>query len=259
MQDRQFGAAGARLVIEECLTGPEVSFFVLSDGEHAVPLSTAEDHKRIWDDDRGPNTGGMGAFAPSARMTPELARTVMTRIVHPVLRGMRADGEPYRGFLYVGLMMTPRGPQVIEFNVRFGDPEAQVVLPQVEGPFARALVGAATGRLASVEGLTLSRDRFVGVVLAAGGYPANPESGRPIAGLDAAAAVPNAMVFHAGTRLVDGRVQTAGGRVLTVVGRGQSYIQAMATAYAAVGLITFEGMQFRRDIGRKAVVGSVEV
>jgi phosphoribosylamine---glycine ligase len=259
MEDGQFGAAGARLVIEECLTGPEVSFFVLSDGEHAVPLSTAEDHKRIWDDDRGPNTGGMGAFAPSARMTPELASTVMTRIVNPVLRGMRAEGHPYRGFLYVGLMITPRGPEVIEFNVRFGDPEAQVVLPQIEGPFARALLGAATDQLAGVEGLTLSRDRFVGVVLAAGGYPSNPESGRPIAGLDGAAAVPNAIVFHAGTRLVDGRVVTSGGRVLTVVGRGPSYIEAMATAYAAVGFVSFDGMQFRRDIGRKAVVGSVEV
>ena len=259
MEDGQFGAAGARLVIEECLTGPEVSFFVLSDGEHAVALSTAEDHKRIWDGDRGPNTGGMGAFAPSARMTPELAATVMTRIVNPVLQGMRAEGEPYRGFLYVGLMMTARGPEVIEFNVRFGDPEAQVVLPQVEGPFARALLGAATGQLAGVRGLTLSRDRFVGVVLASGGYPSNPDSGRPITGLDGAAAVPNAVVFHAGTRLVDGHVQTAGGRVLTVVGRGPSYVEAMATAYAAVGFIAFEGMQFRRDIGRKAVVGSVEV
>jgi phosphoribosylamine--glycine ligase len=259
MEDRQFGAAGARLVIEECLTGPEVSFFVLSDGEHSMPLSTAEDHKRIWDGDRGPNTGGMGAFAPSARMTPELGDTVMTRIVNPVLRGMRAEGEPYRGFLYVGLMLTPRGPEVIEFNVRFGDPEAQVVLPQVEGPFARALFGAATGQLASVERLTLSRDRFVGVVLASGGYPSNPDSGRPISGLDGAAAVPNAIVFHAGTRLVDGRVQTAGGRVLTVVGRGPSYLEAMTTAYAAVGFISFEGMQFRRDIGRKAVVGAVEV
>jgi phosphoribosylamine--glycine ligase len=201
----------------------------------------------------------MGAFAPSARMTAAIADTVMVRIVHPVLRGMRAEGAPYRGFLYVGLMMTARGPEVIEFNVRFGDPEAQVVLPQVEGPFVRALLGAATGALASVEGLTLSRDRFVGVVLAAGGYPSSPDSGRQITGLDDAAAVPNAIVFHAGTRLVDGRVETAGGRVLTVVGRGPSYIEAMATAYAAVGFIAFEGMQFRHDIGRKAVVGSVEV
>ena len=256
MEDGQFGAAGSRLVIEECLTGPEVSFFVLSDGEHAVPLSTAEDHKRIWDDDRGPNTGGMGAFAPSARMTPELAHTVMRDIVHPVLRGMRAEGAPYRGFLYVGLMITPRGPQVIEFNVRFGDPEAQVVLPQVEGPFARALLGAATGTLAGANPLALSRDRFVCVVMAAGGYPANPESGRAISGLASAAAVPNALVFHAGTRLVDGHVQSAGGRVLTVVGRGPTYVEAMATAYAAVGFISFEGMQFRRDIGRKAVVGN---
>jgi phosphoribosylamine--glycine ligase len=259
MEDRQFGSAGARLVIEECLTGPEVSFFVLCDGEHAVPLSTAEDHKRIWDDDRGPNTGGMGAFAPSARLTPELAETVMSRIVRPVLQGMRAEGEPYSGFLYVGLMMTPHGPQVIEFNVRFGDPEAQVVLPQVEGPFAQALLSAATGRLAGAPPLTLNADKFVGVVLASGGYPSNPDSGRLISGLEAAAAVPNVLVLHAGTRVVDGQVVTAGGRVLTIVGRGPNYVEAMTTAYAAVGLVQFDGMQFRRDIGRKAVVGAVEV
>ena len=259
MEDKQFGAAGARLVIEECLTGPEVSFFVLSDGERAVPLSTAEDHKRIWDDDRGPNTGGMGAFAPSARMTPDLSATVMSRIVTPVLRGMRAEGHPYQGFLYVGLMLTSRGPQVIEFNVRFGDPEAQVVLPQIDGPFARTLLAAATGRLPEVSELTLSRDRFVGVVMAAGGYPANPDLGRRISGLDKAAEVPNAMVFHAGTRGAAGSVETAGGRVLTVVGRGPRYVEAMATAYAAVGFINFEGMQFRRDIGRKAVLSGVEV
>jgi phosphoribosylamine--glycine ligase len=259
MEEGQFGAAGARLVIEECLTGPEVSFFVLCDGEHAVPLSTAEDHKRIWDGDRGPNTGGMGAFAPSARMTPELSDAVMAAIVNPVLRGMKDEGSPYCGFLYVGLMMTPRGPQVIEFNVRFGDPEAQVVLPSLEGPFARALVGAAIGQLAAARELSPVRDRFVGVVVASGGYPAAPESGKPIAGLDAAAKVPNALVFHAGTRLAGGQVETSGGRVLTVVGRGPTYVDAMATAYAAVGHIGFDGMQFRRDIGRKAVVGTVEV
>ena len=256
MEDRLFGAAGARLVVEECLTGPEVSFFVLSDGERAVPLSTAEDHKRIWDNDRGPNTGGMGAFAPSVRMTPELAERVMTTIVHPVLDGMRSEGAPYRGFLYVGLMMTSDGPKVIEFNVRFGDPEAQVVLPQLDGAFAQALLAAATGRLADVGLLTLSADRFVGVVIASGGYPGTVETGRPISGLEGAAAVPNALVFHAGTRRNGGRIETAGGRVLTVVGRGPTYIEAMATAYAAVGFINFENMQYRRDIGRKAVVGT---
>ena len=256
MEEGQFGAAGTRLVVEECLSGPEVSFFVLCDGEHAVTLSTAEDHKRVWDGDRGPNTGGMGAFAPSARMTPGLAETVMTDIVNPVLRGMKSEGAPYKGFLYVGLMLTRGGPQVIEFNVRFGDPEAQVVLPSLEGPFARALLGAANGQLAAARELRAGNDRFVGVVIASGGYPNAPESGKPIAGLDAAARVPNAIVFHAGTRLVQDRIETFGGRVLTVVGRGATYLDAMATAYAAVGHLAFDGIQFRRDIGRKAVVGS---
>jgi phosphoribosylamine--glycine ligase len=257
MLDRQFGAAGSKLVLEECLSGPEVSFFVLSDGDTGVALATAEDHKRIWDDDRGPNTGGMGAYAPSPRVSPDIADEVMRLIVNPVLAGMRDEGEPYRGFLYVGLMMTSRGPHVIEFNVRFGDPEAQVVLPLIAGPFARNLLAAATGGLAQAPPLGLSEDRSVGVVLASAGYPASAETGRRIDGLAGASSVPNALVFHAGTRGEADAVETAGGRVLTVVGRGPTYVQAMATAYAALGFISFEGMQYRRDIGKKAVIAAV--
>ena len=258
MVDRQFGASGERLVIEECLTGPEASVFVLCDGERGVILSTAEDHKRIWDDDRGPNTGGMGAFAPSPLVTPDVETFVLRDVVEPVLRGMKAEGEPYQGFLYVSLMFTPAGPKVIEFNVRFGDPEAQVVLPLLEGPFARTLLAAAKGSLGDVR-LTVSHERLVGVVLASRGYPASAESGQPIRGLADAAAVPGALVFHAGTKLVNGEIVTAGGRVLTVVGRGASYEAAMATAYDAVDKIGFEGMQFRRDIGRKALSASTQV
>jgi phosphoribosylamine--glycine ligase len=181
-----------------------------------------------------------------------LASTVMQRIVRPVLEGMRAEGHPYRGFLYVGLMLTAAGPQVIEFNVRFGDPEAQVIMPLLEGRFARTLFASATSGL---EGITLSggTDRFVGVVLAAPGYPGPVQTGQPIHGLERAAAMPDVLVFHAGTRVEDGALVVAGGRVLTVVGRGPSYEKAMRRAYDAVGQITFEGMQFRRDIGRKAV------
>ncbi len=252
MVDRAFGDSGARLVIEECLTGPEVSAFYLCDGGRAIPLSSAQDHKRIWDDDRGLNTGGMGAFAPSPLMTPELAAFTMERVVEPVLTGMRADGEPYIGFLYVSLMLTPDGPKVIEFNVRFGDPEAQVVLPQIEGPLAETLLATAKGELGASR-LSIAAGRFVGVVMASGGYPASAESGRVIQGLDRAAAVPDALVFHAGTAMKDGRVVTAGGRVLTVVGHGATYAEAMATAYRAVAEIDFDGMQIRRDIGRKAV------
>jgi phosphoribosylamine--glycine ligase len=253
MLDRRFGTAGATLVIEECMTGPEVSFFVLSDGERALPLATAQDHKRIWDDDRGANTGGMGAFAPSPLMTPGLASEVMQRIVRPVLEGMREAGHPYRGFLYVGLMLTPTGPKVVEFNVRFGDPEAQVVLPFLEGRFARTLYAAATSGL---EGITVSGgdDRFVGVVVAAPGYPGQVEVGQPIHGIDHAAAMPGVLVFQAGTRGVDGELVTAGGRVLTVVGRGPSYAVAMQRAYDGVKEISFDRMQYRHDIGRKAIL-----
>ncbi len=250
--DGQFGDAGSRLVIEECLVGPEVSFFVLCDGDRAIPLSTAQDHKRIWDDDRGPNTGGMGAFAPSPLVDAAFTDDIMRRVVEPVLAGMRAAGEPYIGFLYVSLMLTADGPKVIEFNVRFGDPEAQAVLPLIEGNFAAALMAAATGRLNDVQ-LSVSADRTVGVVLASRGYPASSDNGRVIDGLEQAAELSDVLVFHSGTRAVDNRIVTAGGRVLTVVGRGSSYERAMATAYDAADRITFEGRQCRRDIGRKAV------
>lgn len=256
MIDRQFGAAGARIVLEECLTGPEVSFFALCDGTRAIALGSAQDHKRIFDDDRGPNTGGMGAFAPSPLVSDALHDMVMRDIVGRVLDGMRAEGEPYVGFLYVSLMLTVDGPKVIEFNVRFGDPEAQVVLPSIGGGFADALHAAAEGRLDRLptDAITHVDDRFVGVVLASRGYPASAESGRVIDGLDRAAAVPGALVFHAGTKQQDRAVVTAGGRVLTVVGRGPTFAAAMATAYRAAEMITFEGVQYRHDIGRKAVM-----
>jgi phosphoribosylamine--glycine ligase len=253
MIDRAFGAAGDRLLIEECLTGPEVSAFFLCDGHRAIPLSSAQDHKRIFDDDKGPNTGGMGAFAPSPLVTPDIAAFAGQRVAQAVVDGMREEGEPYVGFLYVSLMLTPDGPKVIEFNVRFGDPEAQVVLPGLDGPIARVLAAAADGALDRAPALGVSGDRYVGVVLASRGYPATSESGRQIDGLERAAAVPDALVFHAGTTMADGRVVTAGGRVLTVVGRGATYADAMATAYRAVGEIAFDGMQFRHDIGRKAI------
>lgn len=255
MVDHQFGASGAHLVVEECLSGAEISLFLLCDGQRALPLATAQDYKRIWDDDRGPNTGGMGAFAPSPLMNPGLASIVMQRIVRPVLESMRESGHPYRGFLYVGLMLTGDGPKVIEFNVRFGDPEAQVVMPFLEGQIARTLFASATSGL---EGITLSggNDRFVGVVLATPGYPGPVTTGQPIHGLDRAAAVPGVLVFHAGTRMANGGVVTAGGRVLTVVGRGPSYDAAMRKAYEGVAQINFDGMQYRRDIGRKALGAS---
>jgi phosphoribosylamine--glycine ligase len=252
MIDRRFGDAGSRVVLEEFLVGQEASYFVLADGTNFVLLGSAQDHKRIFDDDRGPNTGGMGAFAPSPLITEDMSRRVCDEIVSPVLAGMDHEGHPYRGFLYVGLMLTADGPKVIEFNVRFGDPEAQVVLPMLDEDLGWLLGEAATGALPS-RPARFRREPHVGVVLAAGGYPDSPETGKAIDGLDAASNVSGAIVFHAGTAKRDGRLVTAGGRVLTVVGRSTTYKDAIDTAYAAASRIHFEGMQYRRDIGRKAL------
>jgi phosphoribosylamine--glycine ligase len=253
MVDRRFGNAGDRVVLEEFLVGQEASYFVLADGRSYVRMSSAQDHKRIFDDDRGPNTGGMGAFSPSPLVTPEIEQRVIDEIVEPVLRGMRDEGHPFRGFLYIGLMLTASGPKVVEFNVRFGDPEAQVILPMLDESLPELLMAAANGSLTS-RAARLRPERLVGVVLASGGYPESSDNGRVIAGLAEAAAVPGALVFHAGTAARGTDVVTNGGRVLTVVGRGTSYEQAIDIAYRAAGAISFEGMQFRTDIGRKALM-----
>jgi phosphoribosylamine--glycine ligase len=253
MEDRQFGDAGARVVLEECLTGPEVSFFAVCDGQRAVPIGSAQDHKRIFDDDKGPNTGGMGAFAPSPLVDEAMQTRIISEIVEPVIRGMRADGHEYRGFLYAGLMLTCSGPKVIEFNVRFGDPEAQVVIPMIEGPLTPMLIAAADGSLDHTS-IALSTATYVGVVVASHGYPGPVTAGVPIDGLEAAGSIQDVMVFHAGTATsAAGRIVTSGGRVLTVVGRGATYESAIARAYDGVAKVSFEGMQYRRDIGRKAL------
>lgn len=250
----RFGEAGHRLVVEECLSGPELSFFVLSDGTRSVPLGTAQDHKRIFDDDLGPNTGGMGAFAPSPLVDGELHETVMREIVEPVIAGMAAEGHPFRGFLYVGLMLTPQGPKVIEFNVRLGDPEAQVILPRITSPLVPLLAAAAAGDISDAA-CTIAGDALVGVVLASRGYPESSESGRAISGIESAERA-GTTVMHAGTAMKDGTLVTAGGRVLTVVGRGRDFAEAIDRAYAGVRAISFDGMQYRRDIGRRALLTS---
>ena len=252
MVDRRFGVAGDRVVLEEFLAGQEASFFVLADGARCVCFSSAQDHKRIFDDDRGPNTGGMGAFAPSPLVTPAVERQVLDQIVRPVLEGMAQEGHPYRGFLYVGLMLGADGPKVVEFNVRFGDPEAQVVIPMLDEDLSSLLYGAATGTL-SDRSARFRLTPHVGVVLAAAGYPEDPRTGQPIDGLEAADTVGDALVFHAGTRREGQQIVTAGGRVLTVVGRGATYRDAIDVAYRAASRVSFEGMQFRTDIGRRAI------
>ena len=251
MSGARFGQAGARVVLEECLSGPEVSFFVLTDGLAAMPLGTAQDHKRVHDGDAGPNTGGMGAFSPSPLVDAPLQGRILGDVVEPVLRGMREEGHPYRGFLYCGLMLTARGPMVIEFNARLGDPEAQVLFP-LDEPLMPLLQAVASRQLPFRSARTASRPR-VGVVIASGGYPDTFQTGKPITGLDTAAALDDVRVFHAGTKLADGHVVNAGGRVLTVVGEGDTFQLAMQRAYAGVDCIKFEGAFARRDIGARAL------
>jgi phosphoribosylamine--glycine ligase len=260
MVDRSFGAAGARIVLEEMLTGPEVSFFVVARGESYVPLLSAQDHKRIFDDDRGPNTGGMGAFAPSPLMHAGLQSRIEREVVAPVLRGMAAEGHPFHGFLYCGLMLTPDGPRVIEFNVRFGDPEAQVVLPLLDQPLIDLLRSEGDGfrrrHSAGAQAPALRTSGVgVAVVLAAHGYPGDVRSGDVIHGLDEVARdCPDVRLRFAGVKQQGNQLVTAGGRVLTVVATAPAFPVAIARAYEAASKIKFDGMQYRGDIGRKAVV-----
>lgn len=258
MIDRRFGAAGATVVIEECLTGPEVSCFVICDGRRGLALPPAQDHKRAYDGDAGPNTGGMGAFAPSPLVGSDLAARIEREIIAPTIDGLREEGCEYRGVLYAGLMLTDDGPKVIEFNVRFGDPEAQVILPMVKSGLARVLRAAAAGDLGDAT-WQVEDSPHLGVVMASGGYPGSYRKGLPIAGLGDAAARPGVRVFHAGTRIDEtGNIVTNGGRVLTVVGRGAHWKEAVDRAYGAVALIGFEGSHARTDIGRRLVAREQE-
>ena len=253
MIDRAFGEAGRQVVIEERLYGPEVSFFVIASGAQAVPLVAAQDHKRIFDDDRGPNTGGMGAFAPAPIMSAGLRDTIVRTIVQPVLTGMVAERTPYSGFLYCGLMITNDGPKVIEFNVRFGDPEAQVVLPLIAEPLTPLLQAAASGTLTSRD-IVVNSEPHVGVVLAAEGYPGDVRAGQRLDGLARVAAdCADVLVFHAGVKRQGDEIVASGGRVLTVVGHGPTFQAAIDRAYAGVSRIHFDGMQYRHDIGKKAL------
>jgi len=252
MFDNRFGEAGHRLVVEECLIGEEVSFFAICDGRRALVLPTAQDYKRAFDRDVGPNTGGMGAFAPSPLVNLDMERRIRNEIVDPVLDGLASEGRPYTGFLYVGLIVTTDGPQVIEFNVRLGDPEAQVVLPMVRDDLAPLLEAAARGSLEATS-CDQTMDPHVGVVLASGGYPGVYETGAPISGLDEVSLLEKVIVFHAGTGMKKNEVVTTGGRVLTVVGCGVSFTEAIERAYTAEAKITFTRKQVRTDIGSKAL------
>lgn len=245
------GNAGKQIVIEDFLPGTEVSFIVLSDGETIRPLAPTQDHKAIFDGDRGPNTGGMGAYCDDAILTAAQTDEVMTSIIRPAVETMARRGTPFAGFLFAGLMMTPRGPSLLEFNVRLGDPECQTLMHRLDGDLGEVLASAAQGELHRTK-LTWRPEPSVCVVLAAEGYPAAPRTGDVIHGLEDAEAA-GAMVFHAGTRFGPGGVETAGGRVLGVTARGATLRAAIRQAYAGVEQISFDGMQFRRDIGAKGV------
>ena len=245
-------AACGRVVIEEFLDGPEVSLFVVTDGEIAVPLLPAQDFKRIGDGDTGPNTGGMGAYAPLPWASPGLVDEVLSSVVHPTLKEMRRRGTPFAGLLYVGLAMTSSGPRVVEFNARFGDPETEAVLALLQTPLGVLLDAAARGRLGVLPPLQWSGEFACTVVIAADGYPEAPRAGDVITGLAAAGAVEGVDVLHAGTRLTDGGIVSAGGRVLAVTGHGESLLEARERAYEAVGLISLAGSQHRRDIALSA-------
>ncbi len=247
-----FGEAGRVVVVEEFLEGEEASFIVMADGAHVLPLATSQDHKRLLDGDAGPNTGGMGAYSPAPVVTPALHDRIMREVIRPTLAGLAAEGMPYTGFLYAGLMIAADGtPNVLEFNCRFGDPETQPVLSRLKSDLVALCEAALAGRLDSVEAEWDSR-AALGVVLAAAGYPDDPRTGDAIQGLDQAAKLPG-KVFHAATRSVDGRVVTAGGRVLCAVGLGDGVAAAQRAAYALVDRISWDGMQHRRDIGWRAL------
>jgi phosphoribosylamine--glycine ligase len=257
--EHRFGPAGDRILIEDRLSGPEVSCFALCDGERARPLTTCQDYKRLEDGDRGPNTGGMGGYSPSILVDAALERSIMERIVLPTVRGLAAEGRPYRGVLYTGLMLTPQGPQVLEYNARFGDPEAELIAVRLASDFVEVVEATLAGRLDEAP-LRWHPGAAVCVVLAAAGYPGTPRTGDAIEGLEEASRRPadgdELVVFHAATRSRDGRIETAGGRVLTVTARADSLAEARRRAYSAVAGIRFPGMQHRRDIALFAASGT---
>jgi phosphoribosylamine---glycine ligase len=249
----RFGAAGETVVIEECMAGEEVSVFALCDGETALAFGAAQDHKRAFDGDRGPNTGGMGAYAPPPVLTPELERDIRARIIAPTLAALKGEGMPFKGFLFAGIMLTREGPKLLEYNVRLGDPEAQTLLVRLKSDLLPALVAARDGVLKSFD-LRWHADPTITVVMAAEGYPGEPRTGTVIEALDAAAQVEGITIFHAGTkRDGQGRLVAAGGRVLNVTATGETLAEARERAYKAVDLIRWPEGFCRRDIGWRAL------
>ncbi len=249
--EKKFGASGSKIIVEEFLSGEEASILVLTDGENIVPMVSSQDHKRAYDDDKGPNTGGMGAYSPAPIIDDVLFDEIIETVIRPTIEGLRNEKILYKGVLYAGIMMTDSGPKVLEYNVRFGDPETQVILPRLKSDLAELFMAVAKGDLTGKTAEWDERD-YVCVVLAAGGYPGSYEKGTSITGLEEAQKE-GALVFHAGTKEKNTEVVTSGGRVLGVVGMGNGVVEAVENTYKAVNKIQFEGMHYRKDIAHRAV------
>jgi phosphoribosylamine--glycine ligase len=247
-----FGSAGARVVVEEFMAGEEASILAFCDGKTVVPMASSQDHKAVFDGDTGPNTGGMGAYSPAPVVTAEMEQRILEEVLQPVVRGMAEEGNPYKGILYAGLMITEQGPRVVEFNVRFGDPETQVVLPRMKTDLVPVLLACCEGRLEEMH-IEYHDAPCVTVVMASGGYPGSYAKDKAISGLADAEAEPGVCVFQAGTKVESDTLLTNGGRVLNVTATGGTLPETIAKAYRAVGKITFDGAHYRMDIGGRAL------
>ena len=253
LKERAFGDAGSRIIIEECLEGQEASILVITDSREVVVLASAQDHKRVFDNDEGPNTGGMGVYSPAPVVTKELLKEILEKIVYRIVDGLVKEGIEYKGVLYAGVMITKDGPKTLEFNVRFGDPETQAILPRLKSDLVEIMLATAERKLSRVRSLEWDTRACVTVVLASKGYPGSYEKGKQIFGLDEASKMKDIVVFHAGTKKQGDKIVTSGGRVLGVTGLGKTIREAIANTYQAVAKINFEGMHYRKDIGRKAI------
>jgi phosphoribosylamine--glycine ligase len=257
MEDKVFQDAGRRVVIEDCLQGEEASIIVITDSKEVIPLASSQDHKRIFDDDQGPNTGGMGAYSPASVVSSEVFKEVMDKVIYRTIEGLAREGIDYKGALYAGIMLTQEGPKALEFNVRFGDPETQAILPRLRSDLLEVMLAASEERLNKISrlgGLSWDSRAAVCVVMACAGYPGNYEKGKEIFGLEEAAKMQDVVVFHAGTTREKTRYLTNAGRVLGVTGLGANIKEAIDRSYKAVEKISFEGAHYRRDIGRKALL-----
>ncbi len=252
MQDKVFGDAGKKIIVEECLTGQEASILVITDSREVVVLASAQDHKRVFDNDQGPNTGGMGAYSPAPIVTADILKEIMQKIVYRSIDGLVKEGIDYRGVLYAGIMLTKEGPKTLEFNARFGDPETEAILPRLKSDLVEVMLATTEGKLSRVRSLEWDNRACVCVVCASAGYPGNYAKDKEISGLDQAAKLEDVVVFHAGTKKAGNKILTSGGRVLGVTGLGATIKEAINKTYAAVDKINFEGMHYRRDIGKKA-------